>query len=378
MSQRTFLSAFLALLGAAALAPAAAAFTPLTPEERAVKTALTDLVRREDAAILAGDGRRLRSVFLPGKASLPALGEALQRRAFLTAWSAARGIELTSVAVSLRTPHIAFRARDRAQVYAVVSEAYRYRYLPGGEGEGAFGLGVRHDYLLAREGGRWYIRADYFTDPLDQDTRIPSSAQPATGATLPTAHPSPVPPHVANAAVQYADRYCGAAPGCGNGGLYNSRYNNYNGDGGDCTNFISQALKAGGFRESGAWSYDWRLGEGSRAWSNAEGLRDYLDRSGRAELFAIGPYAALTRPTARFPAGAARALREGDLITYVEGGAAVHTGIVVAYDARGAPLVDTHTSDRYHVPWDLGWDRTTRYLLWHVAYSLPREATRAN
>ena len=378
MSQPKVLSALLALLCAAALAPAAAAaFTPLTPPARAAKATPTDLVGREDEAILAGDGRRLRAVFLPGKSSHAALGEALERRAFLTAWSAARGIELASVAVSLRTPHIAFPARDRVRIFAVVSEAYTYRYLPGG-GEGAFGLGVRHEYVLAREGGRWYIRSDYFTDPLDQDTRIPSSAQPAAGATLPTANPSAAPPRPTNAAVQYADRYCGAAPGCGNGGLYNSRYNNYNGEGGDCTNFISQALQAGGFRESGTWRYDRRLGEGSRAWSNAEGLRDYLDRSGRAELFASGPYAAVTRQAARFPLGAAQALREGDLITYVEGGTAVHTGMVVAHDARGVPLVDTHTSDRYHVPWDLGWDRTTRYLLWHVAYPLPREAIRAN
>jgi len=368
MSQRAILLALLALFGIAAAARVAAApFTPLTPREQAVKRELTGLVRQEDQAILSGDERRLLAVFLPGREAQQALHEARERQRFLEAWSQARGVRLLSVAVSLRTPHLALRGPDRAQVFAVVSEAYTYRYLSEGQ-DGRFGLGVRHDYFLVRRGGRWRIARDYFTDPLDQDTRIPATAMPESGADLPAAISPQVHAPPGQPAAAYADRFCGAAPGCGNHGLYNGQYNNYNGDGGDCTNFISQSLKAGGFREQGPWTYDRRTGEGSRAWSNADGLRDYLDGSGRAEIFARGTYAALTRPSAAFPHGAVYALRVGDLISYIERGRAVHTGIVTALDGRGVPLVDTHTSDRYHVPWDLGWDRTTRYLLWHVQY----------
>ena len=53
-----------------------------------------------------------------------------------------------------------------------------------------------------------------------------------------------------NAAVSYAKKYCSH---------YNSNYRNYNPDGGDCANFVSQCLIAGGFNlvkmcgSSSAW-----------------------------------------------------------------------------------------------------------------------------
>ena len=46
----------------------------------------------------------------------------------------------------------------------------------------------------------------------------------------------------------------------------------------------------------------------------------------------------------------------------------VNSGIVVGFDGRGYPLVDAHSSDRYHVPFDINWDSHTVYYLWHVHY----------
>lgn len=61
-------------------------------------------------------------------------------------------------------------------------------------------------------------------------------------------------------------------------------------------------------------------------------------------------------------------IRPGDLIGYFEGGRVVHFAVVVGYDPDGYPLVISHSADRYRVPWDLGWDRSTRFLLYHVHY----------
>ena len=48
------------------------------------------------------------------------------------------------------------------------------------------------------------------------------------------------------AALDYAKKYCRS---------YNSAYNNYKGKGGDCANFVSQCLKAGGLKinNCGGW-----------------------------------------------------------------------------------------------------------------------------
>ncbi|MDT2264397.1 hypothetical protein P7H17_02880 [Paenibacillus larvae] len=38
----------------------------------------------------------------------------------------------------------------------------------------------------------------------------------------------------------------------------------------------------------------------------------------------------------------------------------------MGHDAKGYPLVNSHTADRYRVPFDLGWDKSTKYLLIHI------------
>ncbi|NMP22128.1 amidase domain-containing protein [Sulfobacillus harzensis] len=361
----------IALPGMASLIPGHPALTPLTPQEQAVKSALLGLVTREDQAVLDGNRRQLEQVFLLPKAK-SALRHAEERQAFLDAWSRARGLAFTAVSVSLRTPHITFSGPGRVRVFAVVSERYQYRYHDSRALDG-FGLGIRHDYLLEESQGRWRIVGDDFTDPLDQNTRVSGTANPESQLVpSPGAVPSlPLAPGAAKA-VAYADRYCGAAPGCQNQGFYNPAYNNFNGDGGDCTNFVSQALRAGGFRETSEWNYDRSRAEGSRAWTNARGLFDFLEGSGRATILAHGRFSAVARPNARYPRSAAGELRPGDIVSYIERGRAVHSAIVVGYDSHGVPVVDSHTSDRYHVPWDLGWDYRTYYYFWRVHYPTPK------
>lgn len=71
-------------------------------------------------------------------------------------------------------------------------------------------------------------------------------------------------------------------------------------DGVDCTNFASQALRAGGFTETGkyqywndyAWYYDWGTRPGySNTWTVSNELYDFLDKSGRANKVSVDhPY----------------------------------------------------------------------------------------
>ena len=65
----------------------------------------------------------------------------------------------------------------------------------------------------------------------------------------------------ASAAVDYAKTYVN---------YYNSNYNSYKGKGGDCANFVSQCLYAGGLQTDATWKPD------SYAWINVWGLYSYL------------------------------------------------------------------------------------------------------
>lgn len=358
--------AFMAAISGASKSPQVHVI-PLTPQEQQIKQVLLDLVTKEDEAVVTGNKEVLQSVF-PAHAS--AFQHALQREKYLKAWITARGLQITGVTVGLRTPAIRFITPHRVQIFGVVSEAYSLR-LPGSKDShrslyDQFGLGIRHDYELVKDHGHWLIANDIFTDPLNQDSRLSHHAVPASGRIQRLA-PPPASPEAAKT-ITYANTYCGAAPGCGNDRRYNPHYVSYNGEGGDCTNFVSQALKAAGFRMTPWWEYSVRRQEGSPAWVNAQRLKDFLDASGRATLYASGSYAQLTKPTPQYPHGAIDAIRPGDLISYIERGRAVHSALVVGYDHFGYPVVDSHTADRFQVPWDLGWDRHTIYNLWHVHY----------
>lgn len=344
---------------------------PLTPAEQAVRTSVQALWQRLDDAAATGDAAALPPLFdLQTAAGRASLKHAQARLAFVQAWARARGVRWLTPRVSVRTPAIRFQGQTEVRVTAIISEGWAYTY--GGPAAGPatdFGIGREHYMTLEDTPTGWKIAQDWFTDPLDQDTRIPGPAVPQTP--IPPAVrvvPSPrvpvaptISPRGYNraGAVRYADTYCGAAPGCGNHGRYNPRFFDYNTDGGDCTNFVSQALNVGGgLVRNPTWTFDGRTGEGTAAWVKAPALLGYLVDTGLARVIARGRYSQV--------AGSVGDLSPGDIIGYIEGGKVVHLALVVGFDPHGYALVDSHTADRYDVPWDIGWDRGASFILVHI------------
>lgn len=356
-------------LACAALLAAAAAFRHEQAVHAAaqadVPAAVTELLQREDTAVIRGDLTGLATVFATsGAAASASLRRARNRLNYVQSWAAAREVHLVAVTVTVRAGPLHWGAgRRTVSLRATVSEALSYRH-----GDGPvqrFGLGTRRLLRLIRVEGEWRVDNQEFTDPLDQDTRLPGPASPGFAVYRPAPLPPPPPRPDYNplGAVHYADTYCGAAPGCGNGNLYNPAYRDYNGSGGDCTNFTSQMLhEGGGLPADHRWFYvdQPAPGEGSLPWLRARSLLPYLLSSGRARILARGDFAQMVT---RGPDGHAPVdqLAPGDLIAYVEAGHAVHFGLVIGRDAAGYPLVDSHTADRFHVPWDLGWDQTAQF-----------------
>jgi hypothetical protein len=331
---------------------------------------LTDLVQREDDAVVQGDVAALGRVFVPQGAEA-SLRAATNRLRYVQDWARARGARFLAARATVAVTALRGTPADPQRGFeaaAVVSEAFTYAWDGRPQAAATFGLGTRRLVRAARVDGQWRIVEQRFTDPLDQETRLPGPAEPTHVAYRP--RPAPLPPprpgYDAWGAVRYADTYCGAAPGCGNGGRYNPAYRDYNGQGGDCTNFTSQVLhEGGGMPEDGTWFYvhEPAPGDGSLTWLQGRSLLPYLLARGRARLMAQGTYGQLVAVAggaepARAPADE---LAPGDLVAYFEAGRVVHFGIVVGRDAGGYPLVDSHTADRYHVPWDIGWDQSTRF-----------------
>ncbi|WP_455334962.1 amidase domain-containing protein [Enterococcus quebecensis] len=143
--------------------------------------------------------------------------------------------------------------------------------------------------------------------------------------------------HVANYARTFAFRY-------------NPAYANYDSRGGDCTNFASQALRAGGAKDgvTGYPTYiNWsskrsNLGlADSAAWINANSFRQYWQVKGRS----------VTRHTSK--SAVSNTAKLGDILNYAnkKTGRSWHNAIVT--EKKGGTLyVSQHSSNRNNDNWN--------------------------
>ena len=144
-------------------------------------------------------------------------------------------------------------------------------------------------------------------------------------------------------AVAYADKYWEN---------YNPAYHNYNPDGGDCANFTSQCLYAGGLQMDSKWKASGTPLRGSVAWINATGLKNYLSENvGKSFDSHLNFSGSLTEVQKR--------VAKGDAVFYwnAKRNRYGHAAICVGTDSKGVPIVNAHNNNRYHVMWTLGYER---------------------
>lgn len=165
------------------------------------------------------------------------------------------------------------------------------------------------------------------------------------------------------AAAQYADQYATS---------YNPLYPSFANSGGDCANFVSQALKAGGIlpRTSGSGDAAWFMTKsGKHSWSWSVSWVNAQDNSVFLTQFLPGTSVVGTsvglKPGQIVPSGAA----QGDVVLYDwnNDGVYDHESIVTSADGQ---YVDAHTNNRLHAYWTLAqfnsnW-MTTRITVVHI------------
>ncbi|ADK17026.1 MULTISPECIES: amidase domain-containing protein [Clostridium] len=298
-----------------------------------------------------------------------ALEHEVKRAKYLKDWCSKRNIEFKDIksTINLRKaiPH-------GSTVRLVIAESYKFDYKYKNDEASplnSFGVGIRHTASVVKKDGKWLVLSDWYTDCFEDSLQLYTAAlnNNISSSRKYSNNFSGKRRMVYDRknAVAYADKYCGIAWGNSNNFKYNRKYDDYNGAGGDCTNFISQVL---GDKEGGAMRTNGEWHPGTRAWSNADGLKNYLLRSGRGSVIKIGTFDQLTANISNTSNGVFSKLKIGDLIAYEKGrGNIDHFAIVTGFDSHNYPLVNSHTTDRYHVPWDLGWgNKNIRFFLIHM------------
>lgn len=374
--RRLLLFIFTLLFSLVHLGYNASASVPIQPvDQNELKLEVERIFNERSAALVSGDTSSLKKLFdTSRKQGQWALEHEIKRVKYLNDWSAERNITFGKIESTVRIKKIYPKGKI---IKLALEESYKFDYIYNDDENSSinsFGVGIRHITSLTKKDEKWVVCNDWYTDCFEDALRNYSDSIPDSSASLTISIPRIFRSNeVVNRyrgydrqkAVAYADKYCGAAWGSGNNFKYNKKYTDYNGIGGDCTNFASQVLgdkEGGGLRIGGAWT------PGSNAWANADGLKNYLLNSGRGSLISRGTFKELTKPSANLPQGAIGKLQLGDLIAYEKGrGNIDHFAVITGFDSHGYPLVNSHTTDRFHVPWDLGWgDSKIRFFLIHI------------
>ncbi|MDO7906134.1 amidase domain-containing protein [Paenibacillus sp. JX-17] len=339
-------------------------------DEPAVNDYLKELFENRAQLLLDGNPAHLQTHYVMGqRASKYAFDHEMRRARYLEYWSKYRHLKLKDAQTSIKVVRVR-QTEHNTKVSLVQSMKLTYQY-ENDQAEHSFGVGTRHFLTLKKtQENHWYVDREWYSDPLEENPELiekstSTFAEPVHGR-IPASRGKGKTGYRRERAVAYANKYAGLAWGAGNNHRYNSKYLDYTPKGGDCTNFSSQALgdpaEGGGLRMTGEWRY---RGGGSKAWVHTDSFKGFLMYSGYGRLLAQGSYHDMVQYT-RSPKGAEHPLEAGDLIAYVLNGDIDHFCVVVGFDPKGYPLVNSHTADRYAVPFDLGWDKKTLYQWIHI------------
>lgn len=312
----------------------------------------------------------------------------IKRFSYFNDWSGQRGMNFVKVE---STPKVRKVTSTNRGLRLLVDEYYKFEYIYKNDitpTTNNFGVGLTHSMELIKKQDKWIIYSDWYLDCFEdalksylgevKDLKLNTNKDPMyTLGTCPKILPETKVVTKGRydriSAVKYADKYCGIPWASGSSTKYNKKYTNYTGMGGNCTNYVSQSIgdkEGGGLRFDGTWFCTFKKysgSDGSSAWVNADAFKNYLIYSGRGKVLGKGTFNQLISPLPGYPCGAVQKLDIGDVICYAKGSDIDHFAIVTGFDSHGYPLVNSHTIDRYHVPWDLGWgDKNINFYLIHV------------
>lgn len=330
--------------------------------KKEVTSYIEQIFQRRNKAILSGDLQLIKSIYnMNTKYGTWAYEYEKRKMNYINNWAQKQGVKFIEI-----TPTIIIKSIkgniDNFSVYLLCSTEYKYVYENQQEIENISRIGTYHILQLTSKDGSWIISKEWYKDPFGDSLNLDNIKADSIKAHIlsqsardfSTLHKRRI------NAIEYADKYCGAASTAEFEYKYNKKYRDYNPEGGDCANFASQILFEGGkFRKNSAWNYD--KNGATKGWLNADGFIKYMTNSGRASVIAYGSYDKVYKASYK--------LLPGDFVAYEKKNDVTHISVVTGADSKGYSLVSCHNSDRNKVPWDLGWsNKSIRFWLVRVHY----------
>lgn len=323
---------------------------------------LQNLFDYRNKAILEQNEEILKELYdTDKKTGLWAYEHEVEKMKYLKNWSSKQGVTFNDIKTKVKIRKVKEKETDLYGIICNVATDYNYSYENEKDVKNIFRIGTEHYLNVKIKDNQYIITKEWYTDPFADSLNLENiKSDDIRSYILAQQKPDIQLTQEQQKAIDYAHRYCGVSTEEEYEFKFNREYKNFNPDGGDCANFASQIMyESGRFKKNSIWNYNNR--DGTKAWVNAQGFKNYILNSGRGSLICKGSYEEAYKESYN--------LRPGDFVAYEKGGRITHVSTVTGMDSKGYPLVTCHNTDRLLVPWDLGWsNKTIRFHLIRVHY----------
>lgn len=323
---------------------------------------LQNLFDYRNKAILEQNEEILKELYdTDKKTGLWAYEHEVEKMKYLKNWSSKQGVTFNDIKTKVKIRKVKEKETDLYGIICNVATDYNYSYENEKDVKNIFRIGTEHYLNVKIKDNQYIITKEWYTDPFADSLNLENIKSDDIRSYILAQQKHDIQlTQEQQKAIDYAHRYCGVSTEEEYEFKFNREYKNFNPDGGDCANFASQIMyESGRFKKNSIWNYNNR--DGTKAWVNAQGFKNYILNSGRGSLICKGSYEETYKESYN--------LRPGDFVAYEKGGRITHVSTVTGMDSKGYPLVTCHNTDRLLVPWDLGWsNKTIRFHLIRVHY----------
>ena len=312
---------------------------------------IENIFLNRNCAILTRDCEGLKTFYdLNKKVCKWAYESEVTKTKYFTNWCKKQCVSFTKINSTIKVSKVKEIEKDVYNVICYADTKFCYSYEDEPNIENYFKLGTCHYINLKKDGDKYIIIKEWYTDPLADSLNLDNlECDEIKNTILSHKKPDFTIDERTQKAIDYAHEYCGISNNEEHLFKYNKNYKNFNPDGGDCANFASQIMfEGGGFKKNSTWNYCNK--SATNAWINAQGFKNYLINSGRGSYIAKGYYSDTYKDAFN--------LRPGDIVAYEKKGRITHVSTVTGLDSKGYPLVTCHNTDRMLVPYDLGWSNS--------------------
>ena len=323
---------------------------------------LENLFDYRNKAILEQNEEILKELYdTEKKTGLWAYEHEVEKMKYLKNWSSKQGVTFNDIKTKVKIRKVKEKEDDLYGIICNVATDYNYSYENEKDVKNIFRIGTEHYLNVKIKDNQYIITKEWYTDPFADSLNLENIKSDDIRSYILSQQKSDIQlTEEQQKAIDYAHRYCGVSTEEEYEFKFNKDYKNFNPDGGDCANFASQIMyESGRFKKNSIWNYNNR--DGTKAWVNAQGFKNYILNSGRGSLISKGSYEETYKESYN--------LRPGDFVAYEKGGRITHVSTVTGVDSKGYPLVTCHNTDRLLVPWDLGWsNKAIKFHLIRVHY----------